>query len=71
MKTTEKIKRNLEIVNRHLDGMNFADLAREYDISRERVRQIVRKKGIPPSLSREAVSNNGTEYELVPTEKEK
>lgn len=45
MKTAvEQVDRNLQIIKRHLTGENHASIGRDYDISRERVRQIVASK---------------------------
>lgn len=44
--------RNNEIVKRHLEGLSFGQVAQEFNISRERVRQLVRRAGVSPEQSR-------------------
>jgi len=49
-----KTERNEEIVRRHLDGEFMSALGREYGITRERVRQIVRRAGVTREESLDA-----------------
>lgn len=56
--------RDKRMVELHREGWSMRRLARRYGLTTERVRQILRREGITPSMSRYYVARRAAEREV-------